>query len=271
VVDGREFDIDLRRLSGAHAYRAVHTGAMRLAEHRHDWPCLVVHLLGRYEETNEEGTTLIEGPAAVLHKPGSSHAESFSDGGAEVLILHFDPAWLQAFGGSVEIERPRAWVAGAIAAAAGALHRRWDDPDASEHELARKTAQFLRLALSTERSQAQPPWIGAANKALASESVRNASDLALRLNLDRAWCARSYRSAMGEGLRETIRRRRVEQAMLLLRRSAQPIADIAFASGFCDQSHMNRAVKELTSRTPLQIRSEAQAGLPISSVPRVPT
>jgi len=81
-------------------------------------------------------------------------------------------------------------------------------------------------------------------------------DIARRLDLHPAWLARAYRHATGEGLHETVRRRRVEQACILLRRSDRPLAEIALAAGFCDQSHMNRGFRATLGRTPAQVRAE---------------
>jgi AraC family transcriptional regulator len=82
------------------------------------------------------------------------------------------------------------------------------------------------------------------------------------------WLAHAYRQAAGEGMRDTIVRLRCEQAAHLLRSTDQPIAEIAAGAGFCDQSHLNRALGRLTGRTPVQIRSERRllATLAISQV-----
>ena len=63
---------------------------------------------------------------------------------------------------------------------------------------------------------------------------------------------------MGEGVGETRRRRRVETASALLRNTRLPLAEVALAAGFCDQSHMNRCFAAVLGRTPLQVRRERQ-------------
>jgi transcriptional regulator GlxA family with amidase domain len=45
----------------------------------------------------------------------------------------------------------------------------------------------------------------------------------------------------------------------MLRDSNEPIAEVAAAVGFCDQSHLNRALRALTGRTPVQVRDERDA------------
>jgi AraC family transcriptional regulator len=67
-----------------------------------------------------------------------------------------------------------------------------------------------------------------------------------------------YRRTAGEGLQETIMRRRIERAVEPLRAADIPIAEIAAGTGFCDQSHLNRALKRLIGRTPAQVRAERE-------------
>jgi transcriptional regulator GlxA family with amidase domain len=79
-----------------------------------------------------------------------------------------------------------------------------------------------------------------------------------------AWLARAYRAWRGEGLADTVRRRRVERGALLLRMSDTPLAEVAVACGFCDQSHMNRSFRAVLGRTPLDVRSEASLLAPLA-------
>ncbi len=51
--------------------------------------------------------------------------------------------------------------------------------------------------------------------------------------------------------------------MRLLREDASTLADVAAASGFCDQSHMNRAFRAVLGRTPVQVRGEAALLAPL--------
>jgi AraC family transcriptional regulator len=83
-------------------------------------------------------------------------------------------------------------------------------------------------------------------------------DIARELGLNAAWLAQAYRAAAGEGLRETLQRRRVEKAVSLLDAGGAS-ADIAAATGFCDQSHMIRAFRRTLGRTPSQVRAERSA------------
>ena len=91
---------------------------------------------------------------------------------------------------------------------------------------------------------------------LAADPALTSIELAARLDLHPGWLAQAYRAATGEGIRETVQRRRVERATSLLRNSAVQLADVAADCGFCDQSHMNRIVRRLLGRTPAEVRAE---------------
>ena len=84
--------------------------------------------------------------------------------------------------------------------------------------------------------------------------------------MTRPWLTRAYRGWRGEGLCEALRRRRVEAAAILLESSDKPLAEIAAETGFCDQSHMNRAFKKYLGRTPAIART-AHLGLAKEHVP----
>jgi len=258
-VSGFEFDLALHQFAGARAHRAVHTGVMDLPAHKHDWPCLAFHLLGAYDEINESGRRRIDGPAVAFHAAGAHHAERFDEAGAEVLIVTFDPAWLRLDGLDAGRLRTRCWTEGEAAGRASLIAALWLDRETGEHRLRQETASFLARAAAAGASSRRPRWFEDVRHALRADPSRGAPQIAAKLGLNRAWLARAYRAVAGEGLRDAARRYRTERAVRLLRSSALSIAEVAAQAGFCDQSHLNRALKALTGRTPVQIRGEAAA------------
>jgi transcriptional regulator GlxA family with amidase domain len=99
-------------------------------------------------------------------------------------------------------------------------------------------------------------------QALGAEAQTSA--IAEELGRHPAWIARAYRAWRGEGMVETVRRRRVEHAVVRLRSATSPLADVAAECGFCDQSHMNRAFRAVLARTPLDVRREAALLAPLT-------
>ena len=255
-------EIAVRTFGGARGLRIVHPAGQSISAHRHDWPLLTLPMLGGYREECEDGIVAVDGPAAILHPAGVCHANCIHQRGMETFSIEFDPAWLGSPGAAFRLDRSSYWLGGEVPLAARSLIRLWTTPAASEAELRKATVDFLGTALK-EPEKRFPTWFDRVARQLTSEAPRTASEVAANIGLHPRWLSHAYRSAAGEGLRETLTRRRVEQAVQLLRSTDEPIADVALAAGFCDQSHLNRALRRFTGRTPLQVRAERELLRPL--------
>lgn len=239
--------------------------------HDHDWPALILCRLGGYRETTDCGVADLEGPAVVFQPSGVAHADKIGARGLETLTLTFDPAWLDHDTRGVLPQRIEWRVGGRAVAAGRALARIWLAPTASDGQLRVETSRFLRTAfgLSSDGASSSPQWAEQLTAALEQDGA-STKRLAQVLARNPSWLARAYRAWRGEGIAETLRRRRVESAMIRLRESADPLAQIALACGFCDQSHMNRTFRAVLGRTPLDVRDEARLLSPLIEA-RAPT
>lgn len=255
---GKDFhglELKLRSFSGARSARVIHSRAQSIDEHGHDWACLTLHMLGEAEEHYDGGEVSLDGPSVVFHPVQAPHADAVAEVGLETVSIQFDPDWLNRRGFRLPSERTLSWRGGRIGAAARRLARAWCDPRLSEIVLADETVGFLQLALSAE-AQPWPSWVDDLWKRVDPLAPVQAKSLAEQVGMDVVRLARSYRTAVGEGLHETVRRKRVAAASDLLRFTDQRLAEIALVAGFCDQSHMNRNFRSLIGRTPLQVRRE---------------
>lgn len=91
-------------------------------------------------------------------------------------------------------------------------------------------------------------------RALSGSPISTAQ-LAKQLGLHPAWLARAYLHATAESIPATIRRHKVERAMVLIRTTGLPLAQIAAETGFCDQSHMVRSFHAVVGRSPNVVRA----------------
>jgi AraC family transcriptional regulator len=255
-------EIELHRFGGARVLRVVHPGAQQIPEHRHDWPYIGLYTAGRYRERYDGGEAEMHGPCAVLHPAGRPHADTVETEGLETLTIEFDPAWLRRHGFGCKLDRSRVWSGGQVGLASRKFAGILTDGFTDERSIGSATAEFLNLALADEPCAA-PSWVAEVREQLDDLQPVTADDLARRHRMHPAYLARAYRRATGEGIAEVQRRRRVEAASRLLRFTAQPLAEIAVAAGFCDQSHMNRCFRAVLGRTPLVVRGEI-AGAPLS-------
>ena len=245
-VQSRE--IEIRRLSGCRVSRIIDHRNARVDEHSHDWPVLSLYLIGSYTNFTALGESRVSSPAVTLYRAGEAHANSIGERGFEQIQIEFDPDWLR-----LPVPFPddpaRFWVGGPVAASARSLAAIWHRPSATEAELTRATRDFLSFA-SAASPVRRPPWLGYAVGRLASDDPPSTTDLARELGMHAGWLAEAYRRVVGEGVGETVTRRRVEVAANLLRETELPAAEVAAAAGFCDQSHMVRAFRKWLGRRP---------------------
>jgi len=244
-------ELPVRSCSGARSIRVVHEPHQRIEEHRHDWPLITIPRLGGYQDMGDEGAFDVDGPALILHPAGRYHANCIHSTGMETFSIEFDPSWL---GLDRPFDRSFCWQSGPATASARALVSLWSDPQACETDLRRATASIVARAIE-HRRHPKPRWFEKA-RYLALEAELPTKAVAQELELHADWFARAYRNIAGEGVRETIRRRMLERAVEQLRNSDLGIVEIALEAGFCDQSHLNRAMKAYIGRTPHQIREE---------------
>lgn len=236
---------NLRTIPGLRIIRVEHPSGQRIDAHGHDLACLTLYRCGGYIEQVMQGEAPIDGPAVAYHPPHAPHANLIGGLGLETLSILFDPLLLR---GQVSFDLRGAsqiWVGGVAARAAQVLLRELRYP---AHDPALPIARFLSVAHAAQPTS-QPGWLETIKRALAAGPVRTV-DLARRLDLHPAWLARAYLHAVGESLQATARRQRVEQAMLLIHGGATSLADVAAATGFCDQSHMARCFNAVIGRPP---------------------
>jgi AraC family transcriptional regulator len=79
------------------------------------------------------------------------------------------------------------------------------------------------------------------------------SSIAAEIGVHPVHAMRAFRQRYGRSIAEAVRDLRIGHAMALLQGS-QPLADIAVASGFADQSHFTRMFRRATGTTPNRYR-----------------
>jgi AraC family transcriptional regulator len=255
--------VEHSRLSGARVARIMHPPGQRIAAHGHDWPVLTLYRIGAYREQGEDGEAAFDGPSVVFQPAGAAHADEIGASGLETLAMTFDPAWLTREARAA-LPRRTCWrPGGPLAAASRRLAQVWLADDADAAVVRVETSRFLSAMVSAPQTPPRPAWADRVDCWLEHEAPTAA--IAGDVARHPAWLARAYRAWRGEGVAETLRRRRIERATLRLRFSAAALADIAAECGFCDQSHMNRAFRAVLGRTPLEVRREAALLRPLAA------
>jgi AraC family transcriptional regulator len=116
--------------------------------------------------------------------------------------------------------------------------------------------QLGRKNAAAAETQA-PRWLQRVVERLNEEFTDNISseDLALEARVHPVHLASVFRRFYRESIGEYVQKRRVSHASKLLLNREIPLADIAYTSGFSDQSHFNRIFKRFTGTTPGAFRT----------------
>lgn len=237
--------------------RLAHLEATKRAdhvdEHSHDDAHFVLATHGRYITTAAGPET--EGPALVFNPPGVVHRDRFVDGGGYFLAVSFEAADWRALADAGRVAAIDALrLTGPVARrAALRLTRSLLARDAEALSLEGLSLELAAQALApTVDSDKRPSWLDRAETFLADafDQPISVADLAEIAGVHPVHLARGYRRWLGAAPGDRLRTRRLERAADLLMRGRDPIGEIALASGFCDQSHLNRQFVRAYGVTP---------------------
>jgi AraC family transcriptional regulator len=249
------FERMVRRLPGADCIRVSHNPDHSIEEHRHDWPTLTIFLAGSARETFDTGEAVLDSPAVIFHPAGVSHADRTGSCGLETAGIVFDPAWLRSELPAAYLER--SWIrhGGWISTWARRLFQEWSRGTSEQH-VRLETVRLLQQAIA-DHPPRRPSWLPLVQRALHSPGGSSTAEIARQHGLNPEWLAKSYRRVLGEGIQESLRRKRIEASLALIRTTHLPLADIAALAGFCDQSHMNRCFRAVLQTTPTEFQRPA--------------
>lgn len=131
----------------------------------------------------------------------------------------------------------------------------------------RQALAHLAAAVHDKHLDDMPAWIEDAYFALGERNGSHRVDaIAGSAKVTREHLSRTFAKYFGCSPAEYRSARRLICAIELLRGSDVPIADIAHAAGFSDQSHLTRALSEKSGLSPARVRQQrTNAGAPSRS------
>lgn len=229
-----------------------------LATHAHEYACLVFVLQGTFAERFDSRQRVAEPGMVIVRPEGEPHSDRFDAAGGRCLNVELPPRWLARV-------REQAHAADRSAAFTGdafpLLGRRLHEELAHGDDVSPLAVESLLLALFTEGARSErrstaPAWLVRA-KELIHERVATRltlEELADEVGVHPVHLAMTFRRVFGITVAAYIRQLRVEQACRALRDSDAPLADVALAAGFADQSHFGRTFKRLMRVTPSAYR-----------------
>lgn len=258
-----EFYGDLQQCTRGGTFDIQRLNATRsedeVATHRHDDAHFVLVLSGVYISSALHAPARAPAPTLVYNPAGTVHRDRFLDGKGRFMTLSLDPAILV---GAEETSAAQecAMLLSHAPAVVSAFRIAREIGCGADPALLEAGAWELLASLPTRAPPLQghlPPWAHQAYDAVmdtATDRHLRIADVAAQLDVHPVHLARVFRKAWGYSPGDLLRWRRIERAIGLLRRKELGMAEVALASGFADQSHMNRAFQTQCGITPCAYR-----------------
>jgi AraC-like DNA-binding protein len=236
--------------------------------HRHDAYALGLTLAGvqRFDYRGGQADSFA-GCAVLIHPDERHNGRAGIADGFRYRMLYVAPRLIRdalgpraralPFAASPVSRDPR--IVAALRQALGEMERPLDELECDQVLLA--IAEAL-LALDpgakaeTARSAVQARAVDRARDLLDANVARmvGSAELENATGLDRYALARQFRARLGVSPYRYLTMRRLDRARTLMRKG-RPLADVAFACGFSDQSHMTRQFKQAFGLAPGQWRA----------------
>jgi AraC family transcriptional regulator len=239
---------------GQHIHRQSHAHAR-----------FVLVLRGALSETRD-GTTAVHMPSTLLFRCANEpHSYAVSEVGARCLVVDIDAEWLaRAREQAPLLAQSTVFRRGLLLQLAHRLYGEFRRRD----EVSRLAIESLALGVLAEASrreeaaalEAAPLWLQVAI-ALVDQRFQEPlplASVARRVGVHPVHLARTFRRVYRTTFASYVRQVRIEFARGQLAGPAA-LSDIAFAAGFCDQSHFSRSFKQHTGLTPAEYRASMQS------------
>jgi AraC family transcriptional regulator len=234
---------------------------LMLAPHEHERTVMAVTLQGEWDSVMQRRPYACTAATVLIEPAGERHANHFA-GGTHVLILQPEAARCDGLGaGGRLLHRAARFRSDAIAALARRMQWELGAADAAaalclEGLSLEIVATACRVGEPRRRGDAPPGWLPRAVEYLHAHRMDRVtvSSVAAALDVHPAQLARAFRRHHRMSIGSYVRGLRLHWAIAQLTGSTSPIADIAIAAGFADQSHFTRLCARHTGRTPAQLR-----------------
>ena len=240
-------------------------GGAVLPTHWHEHACLVVVLQGTFDERCDVGHRTGEPGMLIVRPEAERHSDSFGGDGGRCLNIELMPDWLARVRGCAPaLAASDAFTGGAFPLLGRRLREELAHPDDAS-PLAVESLVLSILADGMRESNrsvsSRPPWLDRARELIHEErSARiTLGLLAAAVGVHPVHLAATFRRFFGQTVAAYVRQLRIEHACRALTSSDMPLADVALAAGFADQSHFCRLFKRAMRATPAEYRAATRA------------
>ena len=233
---------------------------LNLSMHKHQLPYFCFVIAGGFSENYGRHSRVCKSSTLIFHPADEAHSDSFHTE-TRCFNLQMDETWIKRVqGSSIEIGNPAEFRGGVLSRLAAKVYLEFCRMDG----LSSLIVEGLMLEILGEmarqfaqRAGTKPPlWLVRVQEILHDNFRENQSlsEIAQIAGVHETHLAREFRRYFRCTIGDYIRRLRIEFACRELSVSAAPIAEIAQAAGFFDQSHFGRTFKQFTGLSPALYR-----------------
>ncbi len=265
LAEGRFYGRTLKTWSAAGLLfsETAYPAGAAVPRHAHRSAYLCHIRSGRFVETLGSRSRECGPRAVAFHPPEEWHAERILEP-VRSFNIEATPAALASRPLAAEaFARPNLLHGGLADALALRLYQEFREPDAVSPLAAEGLLlELLALALRAEMPSRSPPrWLNRIDELLRARFAAKLTltELAAEADVHPVHLATVFRRTHGHSVGDAQRRLRIEAAERMLAAPDRPLADIALAVGFADQSHFTRVFKRLRGMTPHAFRQMAKA------------
>ena len=233
----------------------VYPAHFRQEPHSHDDSSITLLLSGDLRETSADWHETATPLSLVVKPAGIVHSDVVGSKGARTLQIQFRDSELDP-PADYDLGRWR-WIhAGNGIASFLLLAELIRNQEVSRRVTESAVRGILREIRPIDgQSQTMPPWLQRVKKELEKGPSASVTELADQVRVHPVSLNRAFRRHQGVSISEYRSRQRLRKAASLLQQSHRSLTRVAHRSGFSDQSHFCREVKQRTGLTPSQLRS----------------
>jgi AraC family transcriptional regulator len=253
-------------LGGFFCTESLRPPGLSIRPHAHPYTNVALVVEGTVSESVGQSLHELRPGSVILRPAGETHENRYPTA-ARCLILEIKPERLAllrplapALDASVHLR------GGPLPALVARFHRELQAvDDATPLVLESLLLEILAFATRDRlrsREPAAPKWLQLARDLLQENFSRplTLSQIAAEVGVHPAHLAKTFRRYYRSTPGEYLRRLRLERSAQEVAGSDRPLAEIALAHGFYDQSHFSRALKLHFGRTPKELRRASRRG-----------
>lgn len=232
-----------------------------LPRHAHEYACVVLVLRGSFEERFDSQERVGEPGMVIVRPAGEPHSDRYLRAGGRCLNIELSPRWVAHVRGQLPVlDRSAAFRSSTFAAFGRRLHEELTHPD----EMSPLAIESLTMSILVDSARAErrsavrgPSWLRRVKERIQDHFAARVTleELGAEAGVHPVHLATTFRRFYGVTVASYLRQLRIEYACRELLGSDAPLADIALAAGFADQSHFGRVFKRATRMTPAEYRA----------------